>query len=252
MKKIFFLFLFISSVFFAQEPEKLFSDANALYKDAKYNEAIKLYEQIVKTDLVSSELYYNLGNSYYKLNKVGPSIFNFEKALQLDPLNQDAKNNLVFANRLSLDRIEEVPKTFLQKFNEKYLSIFTYEGWAVVCILFSVFGAVLLLLYFFSDASGIKRMFFSTSIISFILLIVSLCVAYNQYNKKANKIEAIVYATEASVKSEPTKSANEAFMIHEGTKVLVLDTVDDWKKIQLIDGKIGWLKANNINLLNIF
>jgi len=87
---------------------------------------------------------------------------------------------------------------------------------------------------------------------SFILLFISLAFAFNQYHKKTTTIEAIIYSTEVSVKNEPTKNADEAFVIHEGTKVLVLDDVDDWNKIQLLDGKIGWLKKNQINLLNIF
>ena len=252
MKKIFCLFLFISSIIFAQAPEKLFSDANALYKESKYEEAIKLYEEVISNNFVSSELHYNLGNCYYKLNKVGPSIYNYEKAIQLNPSNKDAKNNLVFAKRLSLDRIEEVPKSFLQKFNRNYISKLSYESWAIVCIIFSFLGAILLLLYFFTISSTGKRLFFTTSIFSFILLLVSFFLALNQYSKKENTLEAIVYATEVSVKNEPTKNAEEAFIIHEGTKVLVLDSVDDWKKIQLLDGKIGWLKINEINLFNKF
>jgi len=252
MRLLFYLFLFISSVAFTQDSDKLFSEANLLYKDGKYTEAITLYEKIEKNNLVSSELYYNLANSYYKLNKVGPSIYNYEKAIQIDPSNKDAKNNLIFAKRLSLDRIEEVPKTFLQKFNKNYISNLTYEGWAITCIILSFLGSALLLLYFFTVSSTQKRIFFSTSIVSFILLLVSLTITFNQYHKKTNTLEAIIYATEVSVKNEPTKNADEAFIIHEGTKVLVLDDVDDWNKIQLLDGKIGWLKKNQINLLNLF
>jgi len=213
MNKLVLLFILIFSSSFAQNNKELFTNANALYKEGEYQRAISFYEQLANNNLVSSELYYNLGNCYYKLNKVGPSIYNYEKAIQLNPLNKDAKNNLVFAKRLSLDRIEEVPKTFLQKFNENYISKLTTKGWAITCILFSVLAATLLLLYFFSFSSTKKRIFFSTSIISFIALIISLVIAFNQYSKKINTIEAIVYATEVSVKNEPTKNADEAFII---------------------------------------
>lgn len=252
MKKVFLLFLLISNILSAQDNDKLFANANALYKDGKYQEAITIYEQLEKSNLVSTELYYNLGNCYYKLNKVAPTIYNYEKALQINPLNEDARNNLVFAKRLSLDRIEEVPKSFFQKFNLEYISKLTYEDWAVVCIILSLLGTVLFLLYFLSLAPARKRLFFTTSMLSYIVLVISLFISFNQYYKKINIVEAIVYVTEVSVKNEPTKNADEAFIIHEGTKVLVLDKVDDWKKIQLLDGKIGWLKANEINLLNIF
>jgi len=249
MRALVFLFLLIFSSSFAQNAEELFGNANTLYKEGSYVKAIKIYEDLIKEDLVSSELYFNLGNCYYKTNKVGPAIFNYEKALQLNPLNKDAENNLVFAKRLSLDRIEELPKTFLQKFNQNYISKLSYETWAWLCILLSFTAALLFIAYYFSANSGKKRLFFSTSIISFLCLLVFIAITFHQYNKERTKKEAIVYATEVSVKNEPTKNAEEAFSIHEGTKLLVLDGVDDWSKIQLLDGKIGWLKTNQINLL---
>ncbi|TCP28323.1 hypothetical protein EV195_101499 [Tenacibaculum skagerrakense] len=253
IKKIVLLLVFFTlSNSAAQDANQLFDKSNTLYKNADYNEAIKLYEQIEASGEVSSELYYNLGNSYYKINKVGPSIYNYEKALLLDPLNEDAHNNLIFAKRLSLDRIEELPKSTLQKFNKKYISKLSYDQWATLTVVFSFLASCLFLMYYFSQTPSLKRLFFTTSIISVILLISTLLITVNQYKKASNTIEAIVFATEVSVKNEPTKNAEEAFILHEGTKVFVLDEVDDWKKIKLIDGKIGWLKSQQINILNLF
>lgn len=252
MKKVCWLFVFVATSVIAQTPEESFETANALYKKGEYQQAIDLYENVVATNQVSSELFYNLGNCYYKLNQVGPTIYNYEKALQLNPLNEDAQNNLIFAKRLSLDRIEEVPKSFLQKFNENYISKLTYNNWAVLCIVLSFLGAILFLLYYFGTIPTQKRLFFTSSILSFILLVISLAITFHQYNKETNTLEAIVYAIEVSVKNEPTKNADEAFIIHEGTKVRVLDAVDDWKKIRLADGKIGWLKESQINILDLF
>ncbi|CAM1340096.1 tetratricopeptide repeat protein [Tenacibaculum amylolyticum] len=252
MKKLFLLLVLVVATVGAQNANTIFSEANALYKNGEYQKAIDLYEQVVASKEISSELFYNLGNSYYKLNKVGPSIYNYEKALQLDPLNEDALNNLIFAKRLALDRIEELPKSALQKFNINYLSKLSYNQWAVITVLFSFIGAILFLLYYFTQTPARKRLFFTTSIFSFILLIISLAITYHQYNKVMNTVEAIVFVPEISVKNEPTKNAEEAFIIHEGTKVAVLDEVDDWKKIRLADGKIGWLKSGDIKVLNIF
>lgn len=252
MKKLFLLLVCLVTAVSPQNTNTLFSEANILYKNGEYQKAIDLYEQIATSKEISSELFYNLANSYYKLNKVGPSIYNYEKALQLDPLNEDAQNNLVFAKRLALDRIEELPKSTLQKFNINYLSKLSYNQWAIITVLFSFIGALLFLLYYFTQTPVKKRLFFTTSTISFILLIISLAITYHQYNKVMNTVEAIVYVPEISVKNEPTKNAEEAFIIHEGTKVIVLDEVDDWKKIRLADGKIGWLKGGDIKVLNIF
>jgi len=253
IKQITCLFLIlISNLTFAQNANEAFDKANNLYKNGEYKKAIELYEEIISSGEISSELYHNLGNSYYKLNKVGPSIYNYEKALQLDAFNEDAQNNLIFAKRLALDRIEELPKSVLQKFNINYISKISFDGWATTSIIFSFLAAILFILYYFSINPSKKRLFFTTSILSFILLLIALSITYHQFNKYSNTIEAIVYTSEVSVKNEPTKNADEAFVIHEGTKVYVLDQVDEWKKIRLLDGKIGWLKSKDINVLHLF
>ncbi|RSC95228.1 CDC27 family protein [Tenacibaculum singaporense] len=250
MKKlVIYVFLFVSISTLAQNTNDLFLSANSLYKEGKYEEAIKLYEQIEDENLASSEVYYNLANCYYKLNKIAPTIYNYEKALQLDPLNEDAKNNLVIAKRLTLDRIEALPKSVFQKFNENYLQKFTYNTWAVITIVFSFMASILFLLFYFAYTPSKKRIYFTTSIISFLFLITSLVITYTQYNQTKNNVEAIIYTEEVSVTNEPTENSNEIFTLHEGTKVKVLDSVDNWKKIKLVDGKVGWIKTKTLKEL---
>ncbi|MCG1035176.1 tetratricopeptide repeat protein [Polaribacter sargassicola] len=252
MKKLLFLLFIIANTVTAQNADSLFDNANTLYKNEKFEEAIEEYKKIEALDIVSSELYYNLGNAYYKLNNVGPSIYYYEKALKLNPLNDDVKNNLVFAKRLALDNIEELPKTVLQKFNANYLQKLSYNQWAKVVIGFSVLGSLLFLLFYFAEGSLKKRFYFTTSIISFILLVTSLFITYQQYNYFINNKEAIIFAEETDVKNAPTFNSEKVFTLHEGTKVVVLDAVDDWKKIKLIDGKTGWIIGNELKLLNDF
>ncbi|PQB08479.1 hypothetical protein BST83_16125 [Polaribacter filamentus] len=252
MKKILFLVLIIANTIAAQNANDLFSSANDLYKNEKFEKAIERYKEIESQGLISSELYYNLGNSYYKLNKVGPSIYYFEKALKKNPLNEDVKNNLIFAKRLALDKIEELPKTVFQKFNINYLQQLSYNQWAIVIIVFSVLGSLLFLLFYFADTPFIKRFYFVTSSLSFILLITALIITFNQYSISKNNKEAIVFAEETEVRNAPTFNSEEVFTLHEGTKVLVLDAIDSWKKIKLADGKIGWIIADDIKLLSTF
>ena len=249
MKKILFLLLIITNAITAQTASESFSAANDLYKNEKFEQAISLYEKIEAQGLVSSELHYNLGNSYYKLNKVGPSIYHYEKSLKLDPLNEDVKNNLVFAKRLALDNIEELPKTVFQKFNKNYLQMLSYNQWAAVVILFSALGSLLFLLFYFAISPSKKRFYFATSALSFILLITSSLITYNQYLRATNNKEAVVFAKKTAVRNAPTLNSEEVFTLHEGTKVLVLDKVDNWKKIKLADGKIGWIIAQEIKEL---
>lgn len=248
-KLVIYLFLLVSISTLAQNANDLFTNANSLYKEGKYEEAIKLYEQIDDENLVSSEVYYNLANCYYKLNKIASTIYNYEKALQLNPLNEDAKNNLIIARRLTLDRIEALPKSVFQKFNENYLQKLAYNTWAIVTVVFSFIASILFLLFYFAYTPSKKRTYFTTSIISFLLLITSLIITYTQYNQANNTIEAIIFTEEVSISNEPTDNSNEVFTLHEGTKVNVLDSVDNWKKIKLTDGKVGWIKAKNLKEL---
>jgi tetratricopeptide (TPR) repeat protein len=237
---------------YSQNSEKLFAAGNGFYKKGKIELAIEAYRKIESQEIISSELYYNLGNCYYKLNKVGAAIFNYEKALQLDPLNEDAANNLIFAKRLTIDRIEELPKSVFEKFNENYLQKYSYNQWAVVSCGFSLLTALLFLLFYFSYASSRKRFFFTASVFSALFFIGAMVVTYNQYNFSKKEVYAIIFSEKTEVKNGPTLSSENIFTLHEGTKVKVLDEVDNWKKIKLVDGEIGWILSDEIKLLNLF
>ncbi len=252
MKKIVFLLWIVANSVSAQNADSLFVAANNFYKNGNFETAIENYQKIASQNLISSELYYNLGNSYYKLNKVGPSIYYYEKALQLDPLNEDVKKNLVFAKRLALDNIKELPQTFLQKLNTDYLQKLSYDQWAILVIVFSIVGSILFLLFFFEERPSKKRLYFATSVGSFLFLISSLLITNKQYHLSKNNTEAIVFADKTEVRNAPTLNSEKVFTLHEGTKIIVLDRVDNWKKIKLADGKIGWIIASDINILKSF
>jgi tetratricopeptide (TPR) repeat protein len=251
MKKLFFLLCVFSVTLGVAQTSSadLFDQANLNYKEGKYQEATKLYHKIEAKDTVSSTLFFNLANSYYKLNNVASTIYYYEKALILDPLNTDASNNLEFARRMTIDNIEELPKTFLQRLEINYIQKFSYNQWAKFAISFSILFAVLFLLFFFASASSKKRIYFLTSVISFVFLISTTTISYNQYNKVQNKKYGIIFATKVVVKNAPTINSDEVFTLHEGTKITILDAVDNWKKIILADGKIGWILSEYLKEL---
>jgi len=243
--------LFVSQVALSQSAEDLFKKANTQYKDGLYKEAIDTYHQIKKLNLVSSEVYYNLGNCHYKLNEVAPAIYNYEKALLIDPFNVDARNNLVFAKKLTIDNIKELPKSIFQKIDESYLKKLSYNEWAVVTIVFVFLGSSLFLLFYFSYTPSLKRLFFVTSMLSFLLFIFSLIVTVKEHAYNLSNVEAIIFAEEIAIKNAPTTNSDDIFTLHEGTKVMVLDAVDRWNKIKIADGKIGWIQTDQIKLLTI-
>ncbi len=246
MKRIVFLLVIFSTFAFAQTADSLFTDANELYKNGSYEKAIELYKKAEDLQVHSDDLYFNLGNSYYKLNKIAPSIYYYEKALKLNPANSDVLTNLAFAKRMKIDAIEVMPKTFFQKFAESFIYKLTYNSWAWLAVAFSFLGAILFLLYHFSYSSGKKLLYFNTSILSALLLIITVVFAYKSYDNEVNTKSAIIFKQTTEIKNAPTLNSDTVFELHEGTKVQVLDAIDDWKKIKLADGKIGWIIAEDM------
>ena len=251
MKKVcYLLFLLVSSLLFGQtNTSELFEKANKQYKEGTYELALDLYKQIEASNAVSSALYYNMANTYYKLNMVGQTIYYYEKALQLDPLNEDAANNLTFARRMTIDTIEELPKTFLQKIENNYIQKISNTQWSIMAIFFSFVAAISFLLFYVSSISNRKRLYFLISMLSFMGVAITLGISYIQYTKNAKIKEGIIFSAKISVNNAPTLNAEEIFVLHEGTKISILDSVDNWKKIKLADGKIGWISADALKEL---
>ncbi len=246
------LFVFfggLSLSIFAQTPANLFKTANEFYQKGDYENALKNYQLIESKHLESADLYFNLGNTYYKLNQVAPAIFYFEKALKLDPTNQDIINNLSFAQRMTIDKIESLPKTFLQKLGDNYIRKFSFETWALIAIISSFLFVLLFLIYYFSYHSGLKRLYFILSIASIISIILSFAFAYTGFNFEKSHQPAIIFSQSVNVKNAPTTNSTDVFELHEGTKVIILEQVDDWLKIKLADGKIGWIAKTDLKAL---
>tara|TARA_B100000809_G_scaffold266892_2_gene332631 strand:- start:4182 stop:5009 length:828 start_codon:yes stop_codon:yes gene_type:complete len=247
--KLIAVFLFVYSGLHAQDNSELFEKANELYRNEKYVKAIGMYEEIEASGLVSSELYYNLGSAYYKINKVAPSIYNLEKALLLNPQNTEAANNLVFANRMKIDAIEELPKTFFQNLEIDVIQQLSYNQWAYFAVFSSILMSLFFLFFYFSYIPARKRVYFVTSLLGVFFLIVSLSFTYKQYVTSIATVAAIVYDGKVSVKNAPSDTSQEIFELHEGLKVFVLDEVDVWQKIKLADGKTGWIHKESLKIL---
>jgi len=230
----------------AQNPDSLFVQANELYRQENYTEALKVYEEIEAMDQESWALYYNIGNIHYKMNRVAPAIFYYEKALKLRPDQQDVRFNLEFANQMVLDNIEPLPRNLGQRFMDAVILKLTYETWAKIAVGLAFLFALLFLMYHFSYGTGKKRFYFIASIITVILVTTSVFFAFRNQLYVKNNREAIIFATEAEVMNAPTTTSEAYFELHEGTKVTVLESLDNWKKIRIADGKIGWIEEKDL------
>lgn len=247
MKKASILLILLVSIFAkAQSPNKLFEQANSLYQEGNYTKAIEVYNQIEKNQFISEDLYYNLGNCYYKLNQIAPAIYHYEKALKINPANANAKNNLTFANRMKIDVIEALPKTFWQKVSKTIIQKFSYDTWAVLAIISAFLGAILFLGYYFFYSSVKKVLFFNLSIIAFVCFLITTFFAFNNYHTTTNTREGIIFSAKVEVKNAPSEKSDTDFTLHEGTKVFLIDKVNQWQKIKLANGKIGWITKDNL------
>ena len=249
MKHLFFLFLtFITMLGFSQN-DILFSDANQAYADENYERAISQYKQIIDEGYASKAVYFNLGNAHYKLNNVGPSIYYYEKALMLAPNDADVLNNISYARQMTVDAIDTVPKTGVSKIINNIISKLSVNGWAWVAVLCSIAFVVLIILYYFAYASLKKRLFFMFGGIGFIVAIMAVIFAYQQQGVIDDKEFGVIFPKEVTVRAEPNARAEQLFILHEGTKARILDEFDQWRKIELTDGKQGWMVKKEIKAL---
>jgi tetratricopeptide (TPR) repeat protein len=246
MKKLLFIFLLITQVFFAQNG---FETGNALYQKGKYEQAVKAYESVLLTKKHSAELYFNLANCYYKLSKVAPAIYNYEKALLLNPEDKEILINLKFAQKLNIDEVKEVQKVGFSKIIQDFTSKFNYNTWAWISVILSTFFLLSFIGYYFSQITLSKRIFFIGMFLLLFLITSSVSIAIYEKNIFDNEKPAIVFADAVQVKSEPQRGSATIFTIHEGTKVFVEETVSNWKKIKLTDGTEGWIYNNSIKEL---
>lgn len=242
------IYLAIATIGWGQDQDN-FDKATTLYQKGDYTQAAAVYSSILKSGKESSALYYNLGNTYYKLNNVPESIYYYEKALQLDPENADAKNNLIFANQMKVDAITPLPKTWVRQLSDGIVGLFSAHTWAVLSII-GVFAFVLsFLLYYFVERTALKRTFFTLMLVFLFFAVGSYTLAHFCHKQVSQTQYAILFDKTVRVFSDANAYSSEVMQLHEGTKVEIIEDAKDWVKIRLVNGKTGWTKVNSLRKL---
>ena len=242
MKKItFFLSLIICSNSFSSE--KMFEKGNQQYINENYSAAISIYDSILTTGMESSELYYNLGNCYYKTKNWANSIWNYEKSLQLKK-NEKTKHNLELAKIKIVDRIEPLPQLFYKKWSANLIQSLNTQVWQILALLGVCLIFTIQLISQFTSLKG-KRI---TKILSSITLII-LIATQSSYHNNFIKKEAIIFSETVTVNSAPTISSTNLFTLHEGSKIEIVDSIGYWINIKIANGNSGWIKRNSIKEL---
>ncbi|NPA36255.1 MAG: SH3 domain-containing protein [Chlorobi bacterium] len=241
------LYLFLMPLY-AQEDQR-FIKANQLYTDGKYEEAAQAYEDILKTGVESPELYYNLGNAYYKSGLLPQAILNYERAKLLAPQDKDIEYNLELARSQTIDKIDKVGEFFLKTWIRALRNKADSDTWAYMSIGFFLGLIGMLFLFYFSRTPALKKAGFFSGILFLFLFIVSFSFAHLQKQKLVNRNYAIIFAPTVNVKSSPDSGGTELFVLHEGTKVKILDKVGEWRQIEISDGNRGWINVSTIEVI---
>ncbi|MCY2686382.1 SH3 domain-containing protein [Salinimicrobium sp. TH3] len=249
MKKLIFLLaLFFGFTAIAQNSQ-LFEAGNEAYAAGNYEEAIDQYEEILSNGETSAGLHYNLGNSYYKLDRIAPSIYHYEKALQLNPGDEDIRNNLEFAKNMAIDAIGEEENTGFKGIFDTSTAAFSASGWGWIAIFCMVGFVVFFLVYYFSRKTMVKRLLFIGAMFFLVISISSAVVAATKQNFQQERNYAIIFSEEVEIKTEPSPRAEEAFLLHEGAKVKITEDFQDWVEIELPNGSRGWMLQNDLKRL---
>ncbi|TLX78292.1 tetratricopeptide repeat protein [Labilibacter sediminis] len=226
-----------------------FEEANTYFSEEKYEEAINTYEEILSSNVESAEIYYNLGNAYYKTGQLPKAILNFERALLLSPHDKDIRHNLEMVNTQITDKLETVGKFFLAEWFNNFKSITKSDTWAIISII--TFGLFVFLIgvFFFSGQRVVKQISFFVGILLFFASFFAFNFSGAQKNKLVHRDSAIIFDPSVSIKSSPSTGGKDLFILHEGTKVKILENLREWKRIQISDGNEGWVHSSSIEMI---
>ena len=233
----------------AYAQQDLLNTAAAAYDSAHYAQAIEAYEQVAAQYGVNPELYYNLGNSYYKLKNYPKAILNYERCLLYDPSNVDARENVELARLQCVDKIEAIRPMFFVNWSNAIRDRFSCDTWGTLAIVLFLLFIAGCGLYFFSHRTARRKLGFYGALLAIALSLVCIHYAGAQRDHIMQRDYAIVMTPSVIVRSSPADSGTQLFTIHEGLKVRIRSTLSGWSEIELSDGQVGWMPSDGLEVI---
>ena len=225
------------------------AEADSAYTRGHYQRAIKEYQALLKNG-VSADLYYNLGNAYYRSEEITQAIIAYERALQLAPGDKDIRFNLQMARSKTIDKITPETEMFFVTWYHAVVNIMGVDGWAQMALVALAIAIILALLYLFSDLIWLRKLGFFGALLLLAVFFLSNLFAWQQRETLAHRRSAVIIVPAVTIKSTPAKNGTDLFILHEGTKVIITDNaMNDWKEIRIADGKEGWIETEKLEII---
>jgi len=224
--------------------------ADSAYTHERYDEAAQIYRQLTDSLGESAQLYFNLGNCYYRQDSIARAILYYERARLLDPSDDDVRVNLEMARAKTVDKVVPASEMFfVSAFRSLVLSLSITE-WAILAIAMFVLALIAFCVYLFAPNLLAKKIGFTVAVLALLLCVFANIAAFQQREHIEHRTGAVVMAPSAVVKSTPSDSGTDLFILHEGTHVDIIDdTMNEWVEIHMSDGKEGWLNRGDIEII---
>ncbi len=228
----------------------LWDEANAAYIANDYASASAIYDSIEQSGMVSAKLYYNKAGALFKMGKIGESILYYSKAQRLAPSDADIAHNLAIASSYTRNRIEPIPDFFLKRWTRSLGSIMSGDGWAWLSL--ALFSGVLAgtLLYLLPLSRRVRKTGFYGGLTALVLFIFAFSFARRDWNETMTPSGGIVTSPSAAVKSSPDNSGKDLFLLYEGDRVQILDAMNGWNEIVVVNGNRGWIRSGAVSIID--
>ncbi len=230
---------------FASNNESM-QQAGEFYRNGEFDKAIQIYEELRDEGYEGTSLFFNLANSYYRIGKLGYAILNYERALKISPADEDVKHNLSFANLSTVDRIQPLPTFFLFEWWEALLASLSVNGWTYAAFFFYFILIFLFVFYFFAKTISQQKFILFSGLGALVFFVITVSLLVVKINRDQTHIRGVVVEQSITVKTSPDPKSTDAFVVHEGLKVNLEDNLDEWVKIRLADGKVGWVENDSV------